>query len=474
MVPDLAGALTASPARAIVHRAIAPPDAQEIRAAASVADRSATLRRRRRPPGVPFWHTLRSPRMSLLPSIRGLPRAYWYLWTGALVNRLGGFIVPFLALYLTRERHLSVAEAGGVVSLCGVGSFASAPVGGLLADRIGRRRSLLLSCVLGAASMLHLGVARAPSHIAAAALLVGFCSDLARPSVGAMIADLVPAADRARAYGLLYWAINLGFALAMVIAGAVATRSFTALFVGDAATTLALAAIVRARVPETRPAAGGEAPRARTDYTAPYRDGTFLLFVALNFGVAVMFVQSIVALPLYLSARGISTASLGGLMAINGVLIVLLQPLAVGAVERFRRSHVLATGTLLIGAGFGLTALARGAPLYALTIAIWTAGEIVLSPVAPAVVADLAPPPLRGSYQGVYQMAWGASAFVGPVLGSLVLGRAGGEALWLGCLLVGVLTAAGHLASGGAQRRRVEALRAVAVEARTAVDPASR
>ena len=39
--------------------------------------------------------------------VRGLPRTYWILWTGALINRLGGFVMPLLALYLWRGSDLA-------------------------------------------------------------------------------------------------------------------------------------------------------------------------------------------------------------------------------------------------------------------------------------------------------------------------------------------------------------------------------
>jgi hypothetical protein len=39
----------------------------------------------------------------------GLPRTYWLLWVGTLINRLGGFVIPFLTLYLTQERGLPVS-----------------------------------------------------------------------------------------------------------------------------------------------------------------------------------------------------------------------------------------------------------------------------------------------------------------------------------------------------------------------------
>ncbi|RKG92041.1 MFS transporter, partial [Corallococcus sp. CA053C] len=64
----------------------------------------------------------------------GLPRTYWVLWVGTFVNRLGSFVAPFLALYLTRERGFSVEQAGLVVSLNGAGAVLAAPLGGMLAD----------------------------------------------------------------------------------------------------------------------------------------------------------------------------------------------------------------------------------------------------------------------------------------------------------------------------------------------------
>ncbi len=386
--------------------------------------------------------------------MRGLPRTYWYLWAGALVNRLGGFVFTFLALYLTQVRGYSVERAGMVVALYGAGSMGSGPVGGLLADRIGRRATMLLSMTLGAAAMLQLGFARTPTHIALSTLALGFFGDLYRPAVQATVADLVPAEDRTRAYGYLYWAINLGFAGAAVIAGLMANRNFTLLFIVDAATTLLFGVIVYLRVPETHPE-----PSARhSDLGAllvPFRDGIFMSFVALQFLLAVVFHQGSVALPLDLRAHGVAPRMYGMLIAINGVLIVLFQPIGIRAAQRFRRGTVLALGALLTGVGFWMTGLMTSVPLYALTIVVWTVGEIFFSAVGPTVVADLAPTRVRGGYQGTYQLAWGVSAFVAPALGSWVLGRFGAHTLWNGCLVVGSITALLHLAIAGARRKRL-------------------
>jgi len=95
-------------------------------------------------PSVPPVPSLRATLHGLLG---GLPRAYWALWVGLLVNRVGSFVVPFLSLYLTRERGLSLAEAGGLVSLWGLGAIGAGPVSGVISDRVGRRAAMLVSLV---------------------------------------------------------------------------------------------------------------------------------------------------------------------------------------------------------------------------------------------------------------------------------------------------------------------------------------
>lgn len=401
---------------------------------------------------------LRAALDSALASARGLPRAFWFLWLGALINRLGGFVVPFLALYLTQERGFAVERAGLAASLFGVGALCAAPLGGWLSDRFGRRPTMVLGLGLGAVAMVHLGLARAPWHVELAAFLVGLVGDLYRPAVWAAVADQVPAADRARAFGLLYWAINLGFAGSALLAGALAAGGFWVLFLGDAATSLIMAFVVWRFVPESRPvrAPGDDSPHPSP--FAPLRDGVLMPFVLLSFALALIFMQFLAALPLDMRASGVSPRTYGFLIALNGIEIVLLQPFALRALAGRRRSRVLALSALLAGAGFGLTALARTPLAYGLTITLWTLGEILMAPVTSAIVSELAPAHLRGSYQGMQQMSWGAAFCIAPALGTFVLGRGGSAVIWTGCLVLGLVAAAAHLAIGPARGRRLAAL----------------
>jgi len=60
------------------------------------------------------------------------------------VNWFGRFVVFFLTLYMTR-RGFSPAQAGSAVAAYGVGNIGAAGLGGYLADRAGRRRTIVYS-----------------------------------------------------------------------------------------------------------------------------------------------------------------------------------------------------------------------------------------------------------------------------------------------------------------------------------------
>ncbi|NES15640.1 MULTISPECIES: MFS transporter [Micromonospora] len=399
----------------------------------------------------------------------GLPRAFWYLWTGTLINRLGSFVLVFLAIYLTRERGFSASQAGLVIGLWGVGGAVGTTVGGTLTDRWGRRPTLLTAHLGAATMMLALGLARPLWAVALGALLLGTFAEAARPAFGAMMIDVVPEKDRLRAFSLNYWAINLGFACAAVLAGFAAQAGYLLLFVVDAATTLVTALIIFARVKETRSAVAGPtvkhaapAGALRTILT----DRVFLGFVTLNLFAALVFLQHISMLPIAMGDSGLSPATYGSVIALNGVLIVVGQLFVPRLIKGRSRSHVLALAALVMGVGFGLTAFAGAAWFYGLTVLVWTVGEMLNSPSNSTLIAELSPAALRGRYQGVFSLSWQLAGATAPILGGLVREHAGNTTLWLGCALVGGVVAVAHLVSGPARERRAAQLRTPATPAR--------
>ncbi|MFI6446349.1 MDR family MFS transporter [Kitasatospora sp. NPDC050543] len=412
-------------------------------------------------------------RRAATETMGGLPRQFWWLWTATLVNRLGGFVVTFLALYLTTDRGYSASYAGLVASLFGLGSAVAAVGGGVLTDRIGRRPTLVAAQLGTALFTAVLGFTDGPVAIAAVAFLVGLCNNASRPAVSAIIADIVPAADRVRAFALNYWAINIGFGVSAAAAGLIATHGYLVLFLLDALSTLLCAVLIFVKIPETRP----DVPAARRDEPtvglgSVFRDGRFMVVVALNLLLALVVQQGSTTLAVDMGRAGISATQYGLVIGLNGLLIVLLQIPLTRAMEGRSRTALLVASALLTGWGFGLTALAGSSALfYAGTVAVWTIGEIMNAPTMMALVAELSPTHARGRYQGVHSLSWSLASFVGPAAGGLLLQHVGGGAVWGACAVCGTLAALGYAVLGrqpGAPTAAAEPVGAVPVAAEAA------
>ena len=168
-----------------------------------------------------------------------------------------------------------------------------------------------------------------------------------------------------------------------------------------------------------------------------------LCFLVLLHGTVYM--QVWVTLPLAIVDGGLSPHDYGLVAALNGLLIVLFQPWVSARAGHFDRMRTIAFAMLVQGVGFGLTAFATTVPTYAATVAVWTSGEILAAGLLGATVADLAPVAARGRYQGVFGTAYGAAALLAPLVGTRMYQHLGDQALWMGCLLLGVVSATGFL-----------------------------
>ncbi len=387
----------------------------------------------------------------------GLPPTFWLIWTGTLVNRLGGFVIPFLTLYLTAQRAIPVGRAALIVSLFGAGSFLAQLGGGELTDRLGRRPVMLMSFFVTPVFMIMLGLARDLFLISAATLIVGFFMDLYRPAVGAAIADLVPPESRTRAYGYNYWAINLGAAVAPLLAGLMASYNYLILFVADALTTAIFGLIVFFGIRETRPAEDHHTSHSpvRERITQLRREPILLIFSLITLFFGVIYMQGNVTLPLDMQSHGLGPRDYGAAIAVNGFLIILVTIPVSNMAAKWPRFETVAISAVLLGAGFGFTALATSLPLFAMSVALWTLGEIAATSVSPAIIADLSPVRLRGLYQGIFGAAWGLSYFIGPIAGGWVYEQLGSTTLWIGCLILGLILSLCYLALRLPARKRM-------------------
>lgn len=367
------------------------------------------------------------------------------LYAGTFINRLGTFVVPFLALYLV-QRGFTATEAGLAVSVYGVGHLFASIIGGHLADTLGRRKTILLSMCASAATMLVFSQARLYPVILALSFLAGLTTEVYRPASSALLTDLVEPAERVTAFAGYRIAINAGFGIGPALAGWMAERSFTWLFVGDAATSLIFGVITFLGLPAGLRLSEAQKVGWRDSLRVIRRDRRFLRLLAASFLVGMIFMQMSTTFGLAVERHGLPKTVFGWVLSWNGILIVLCElPLSIWT-RRFPTLWMMALGYLLCGVGFGLNALGGTTGFYLLTMTVFTFGEMISLPLGAAYVAGLAPTELRGRYMGANGLTWALSLIVGPSAG-MALFAWQPTALWVASAGCGIC-AAGILARG--------------------------
>ncbi|MEO5916688.1 MAG: MFS transporter [Luteolibacter sp.] len=368
---------------------------------------------------------------TLLQDLASLPGQYWILFSGTLVNRFGNFVMPFLVIYLKMHGH-DERTIGFTLGAYGAGGLCAGILGGWLADRVGRKATMLISCTGAATFMLLLSQANSVIALLMTTFMTGLSAGIYSPAAGALIADLIPPELRVRAFACQRWAINVGFAAGMATAGFMAKKSFLALFVADAGTTLLLGLTILIGL---KPRPASKAAKAKSGWSHALKhmkaNPPFMIASSAGFLITLVFLQMSCTYSLQTTeGAGLDERTYGMLMAMNGIMIACLELPLIGFTRRFAPVKVIAIGYALLGIGMGINSLGATLPLLIVSMAVFTIGEMIALPVSNGYMASLAPDEMRGRYQGVMSITWSSATMVGPTLG-ILLYHFNPQVLWM-------------------------------------------
>lgn len=379
--------------------------------------------------------------------LSGLPRVVWVLAGGSFINQFGGFVVPFLVLYLV-HRGYTPGVAAGAVSAYAAGKIAAGPLGGLLTDRYGGRVITAGSMAGSAVATVALAAVSGPGPVLGVAAVTGLVSQLYRPATSAILTAAVPQARRVTAFGVYQLGVSAGAATGPAAGGLVAEHSFLALFLADAATSLAWAVLAWRALPGSRAEAAAARARYLVSRGSLLGDRQLVRLLAATVLVNVVLFQAQTTLPLWVHRQGLSTGSYGLLLALNSALVMTLQLPATRVVGRWRPQPVIAATSIVVGAGFGLLSLAHTAVLLAMAVTVWSLGELTQWPVAAAFTTSLAPPGMTARYAGARSLCYGTALLLAPLAGTSLY-RVSPGALWAACAAAGISAAAVTAPRGG-------------------------
>jgi MFS family permease len=372
----------------------------------------------------------------------GLPREVWLLAGALLVNRAGTMVLPFLSLYLTRDLDLSAANAGLIIGCFGFGSMAGSFFGGWLSDRVDPVRVQQLSLVVSGFGFLAFTQLRDFTALACGVLILAAIADAFRPALMAAVARRSSPENRARAFALIRLAANLGMAVGPAAAGLLAVYGYVWIFVGDALTCWAAAAMLFVTIGSGAPAGTADRRQVKVRDGSPWTDLPFLGFMLLLVLLAMAFFQVWSTVPLYLrSFYGLLERSIGFLLALNALLIVLFEMLIIRAVENLDRMKMVGLGAFLVCGGLAILSLGSGLLTAVLFMVVLTVGEMLSMPITNAVVAERAGVDSVGRYMGVYTLAFSTAFVIGPIAGTAIYQNLGPQQLWCGIGFAGIFLA---------------------------------
>lgn len=385
---------------------------------------------------------------------RGLPRRAWVLFAVNLVNSSGSMVIFFLSLYLTRKLGLSTARAGQALSLYGVGSLAGAFAGGWLSDRIGSIRVQKVSLSVCGAMLIVLGQVRTVGSILPLLFGLALFAGMLYPANATSMSKICPAELQVKGFALNRLANNLGATIGPAVGGVLALRDYRLLFWGDGLTSLAAAALfallwtgakagagMRGGAEADRAARGaavGEAaaggaanlPKARS----PWRDIPFVLMMLIYLVWSAVFIQLLTTFPLYMrNIYGLAENRIGQLFAVNTIMIVALEMILMERIRKYSQARMINISFVLLGIGMGMLPLGRGFAFGALTVAIWTFGEMLSMPLVTALIAARADDSNRGRYMGMFSFAFSLAFVVAPAGGTAIYAHLGPDAVWYVC-----------------------------------------
>ncbi len=383
---------------------------------------------------------------------REYPSNFWTLMAASFIDRLGGALLfPFFTLYITERFDVGMTEAGIIFTIFSVSSIIGSMFGGAMTDKFGRRWMIVFGLATSALSSLVMGFVDSLLVFYAIAGFAGLFSNAGGPAQQAMVADILPKAQRAQGYGIWRVLANLAVTIGPAIGGLLAARSYLALFLSDAVTSLVMAGMVIALLPETKPEKAADKPeeslrQTLAGYTAVLRDNIFMLYIVISILMVIVYVQMNSTMAVYLrDSRGIPAQGYGYILSMNAGMVVLFQFWITRKTSHLPPLLVIAAGVALYAVGFAMYGFVSAFALFLVGMVIITMGEMLILPAAQALTAQFAPEDMRGRYMAMYGFSWTIPFAIGPLLGGMVMDSGHSNWVWYGSGILGTMAALGFV-----------------------------
>lgn len=390
--------------------------------------------------------------MDLFQTYKGLPKSVYIIFIAQIINRFGDFVMPFLSLLLVKNLGLSFQIAGIALTLTSLSSVPGSLICGKASDHFGRIKVYAIAQSSAAIFIFLCVLTRNPYFVIGLICCASFFNGGIRPTISAILTDVLTTEQRQLGFSLSYMGINIGVAVGPIVAGFLFTHSIPLMFICDTLTSLLAVSLVVKNIPETKPdyskqteVTEAEQTEHQNMFIALWKRPQLLWFFILNILIASVYMQSMFSAPVMLTnlfgIRG--AAYYGTMMSVNGIVVVIGTLTITPYIRKWQSLNSVACGTILYALGFGMIGFIQSYSLFLISTVIWTFGEIMISTNFGVYIANNTPQNFRGRFNAFSSMSYVAGAMIGTAVMGRYIDRFGVNAVWPLCFVLASLAAAG-------------------------------
>ncbi|WZL87657.1 MFS transporter [Salinimicrobium sp. 3283s] len=374
-------------------------------------------------------------------SFSDLRREVWLLAFITFINRAGTMVIPFLSLYLTKNRGFSLEEVGWILTFFGLGSVAGSWLGGKLVDRIGHYKTMAFSLLISGVLFIFLQFPTTFWGICAGIFIVMLVADTFRPAVFVAINAYSKPQNRTRSITLIRLAINLGFSAGPAVGGLIiAGAGYGGLFWVDGITCITAGFLLLKLL---HPKKAVENPKEILSIPkSMMKDKPYLVFIGAMILFGFVFLQYFSTIPLYYAeVHFLSEFEIGVLLGLNGFLIFLFEMPLIKYLEAKVRStlfHVI-TGSILVAISFMLINLTGWVGILLVGMIFLTLGEMIAFPFSNSFALKRAEGGKQGSYMALYSIAFSIGHIFGHNSGMQMINKFGYATTWNVMILLSLI-----------------------------------
>jgi MFS family permease len=336
--------------------------------------------------------------------------------SGRFVTSIGFYLVlPFLAIYVTRDLGMSSAEAGVLLGVLNISRRGLAIPSGAAADRFGPVRVMVAGLLVEVIAYSLFATARAFPLWVVAVIVHGAGGSMNNMGARGVLAS---GDRRAAAAGLsgYYIMINAAALISPLVGGILLQRDLVRVSMAVAAVLHLLFAIGATVLLDGLRSDHAREPAARLP---GWRDGALREYCVLTLGCWFLLSQLYLAVPLAVGGEHLSVTLIGYLNAANAAVVMLavlgMRGWTAGLTSDGQVS-LLQWSPVVLGLGW-LACLARGSTGLFAAVATLSVGEALFVSVVDVLAVQLAPAGQRATYLGYSSLSWAVGAGAGGLLG---------------------------------------------------------